>query len=71
MADIIESRKCGWITEVSIDGIANCISKAIKDYEQKRDLLVENALKACKEFTWDAIAVKSIEEYSRIIGEKR
>lgn len=71
MADIIESRKCGWITEVSIDGIANCISKAIKDYEQKRDLLVENALKACKGFTWDAIAVKSIEEYSRIIGEKR
>lgn len=67
MADIIESGKCGWVTEVSIEGIANSISRAIKDYEQKKDFLTENAMKACREFSWDAIAVKSIKEYSRIV----
>lgn len=70
MTDIIESRNCGWITEVSIDGIVNCISKAINDFEHKKKLLTENAIKACKEFSWDAIAVNSMKEYCRIMNNK-
>lgn len=69
MTDIIESGRCGWVTEVSIEGIVNCISKAIVDYEQQKDLLMANAQKACKDFLWSAIAEKSVKEYYRIISE--
>ena len=69
ITDIIEYGRCGWITEITIEGIANCISKAINDYEQEKDSLIENALKACRDFSWSAIAEKSMKEYSRIINK--
>ena len=69
VADIVENNRCGWITEVSINGIVECLKHSIEDYNNNSESLITNALNASKEFSWPNIAYKSIIEYSRIIGK--
>ena len=68
VADIIEKNDCGWITETSVESICNCILKAIDDFKLRKDLLCGNALEAVKQYDWNFIAAKSIQEYSCLIS---
>lgn len=69
VADIVKNNRCGWITDVSVNGIVECLKHSIEDYNTNAESLIANALNVSKEFSWANIAYKSIIEYSRIIGK--
>lgn len=69
LTNLIEKYECGWITETSVEKICESILFAIDDFKQRKNQLRVNALEAVKPFDWNAIAEKSIQEYTRLITQ--
>lgn len=67
MANIINKYRCGWVTELQPQAIAETIVKACEEYREKAESFFNNSLSTSKEFSWKEIAKKSIEEYNKII----
>ncbi len=67
MADVIDEYDCGWITEIEPEKIASTIKKMLEEYPANWKKYNQNAIDASKEFSWDRIAIESIEKYKRFI----
>lgn len=68
VSDIIKDNNCGWITNLSVEDITNSIINVIKDFQGRRNELMNNALKAAKLYDWASIAHHSIREYTRLLS---
>lgn len=67
MTDVIEQYRCGWVTSLSVEAIAESIQQIIEEYPTKAEELSENARKAVADYSWSHIAQKSISCYERFI----
>ena len=66
MADVILKHGCGWITGLSPADIAKTIVKAIAEYTKDEDRYTKASVSAAKEYEWDAVFHKSINELAKI-----
>lgn len=71
MAEIIKKHDAGWVTSTDIDSIVETLSKACVDYLSKYNHYYNNTTEAIHQFSWDAIANKSIQEYTKLINSYR
>ena len=67
MQEHIVKNNCGWVVELGYKEIGEGIYKATKDLINNRDTLIENSMNSLKNFEWEKIALKSINEYKKIL----
>ena len=70
MADEIENAGAGWISDNSVDGIAEMLRSAIKDRKKYKEKS-ERALELSKLYNWESIAEKTHNEYLKLINGTR
>ncbi len=70
MTDLIARHDAGWITNTDIDNIADILIKASLNFKDNRKKYIANAIETVKPYSWESIAMKSIEEYKRFSRSK-
>lgn len=70
MADEIQTYDAGWISNVSIDGIKNCLRDMIASSHDLR-IKRKNAKKLAMLYDWDSIAQRTHEVYLNLITNMR
>jgi glycosyltransferase involved in cell wall biosynthesis len=65
----LEDYKCGWVTDISVDGICESLREAIsKSREQLKDMGERGRKLVESKYTWNISAQKTIKLYDWLLG---
>lgn len=68
MGKIIEENNIGWVTQLTVENLKDTIKMAISQYAQNPLKYQEKCLQVASKFTWDRIAIQSLNIYKKMIG---